>query len=197
MKCLHCGELLIRRPGEANTVFARRQFCCVPCARRYCGAKRRDQSTPLQAVQRIGWTVLESGCWEWNGPRNQDGYGIYPTMVGDKRFGERRAHRLAYLAWKGPITQSQLVRHHCDNPPCINPDHLDLGTHSDNMNDAKERGRNARGESHGMSKLTESDVLAIRDASASGESYRSISARYGLNKFTVGKIVRREKWSHV
>lgn len=197
-ECIHCGDVLIRREGEARTVFSRRRFCCVRCARRSIGANElRDQSTPLEAVDRIGWSVVDSGCWEWNGARNHHGYGIYGTRIGDRKTGERLAHRLAYMAWNGDIEEGQHVRHRCDNPPCINPDHLELGTHADNMNDAKQRGRTARGESHGRAKLTERDVLAVREASASGESYRSIGARYGVNKYTVGKIVRQQKWSHV
>ena len=188
--CLQCGETLIRRKGEARTVFARRKFCCVRCGRQYFGARRRDRSTPLQAVERIGWSVV-NGCWEWNGARS-GGYGVYGTQV--TSAGERLAHRLAYIAWNGPISPDQVVRHRCDNPPCINPDHLELGTHADNMNDAKVRGRTARGEAHGRSRLTESDVLDIRAAAGSGESHRSIGARYGLNKYTVGKIFRRERW---
>ncbi|QHB41407.1 endonuclease [Mycobacterium phage Megiddo] len=197
MTCAQCGVQLVRRPGEARTVFSRRMFCSVVCRCRHSAAKMRDHSTPLEAVQRMGWTVTASDCWEWNGWRNDNGYGEYGTRIGDVKTGEILAHRLAYIAWHGPIPEDQEVRHRCDNPPCVNPDHLEIGTHADNMNDAKIRGRTARGVTHGLAKLTDDDVRAIRAASAAGESYRSLAQRYGVNKFHIGRIVRREKWSHV
>lgn len=195
--CAQCNCPLIRRNGEARTVFSRRRFCSVLCARRHVNAKLRDHSTHLEAVTRIGWNVTERGCWEWAGWINDKGYGEYTTRVGDLKTGEFLAHRLAYIAWTGPIPSGMLIRHRCDNPPCINPAHLETGTQADNMNDAKVRGRTARGEGHGRAKLTEDEVRAIRAASASGESYRSIALQYGLNRFHVGSIVRRQKWSHV
>jgi hypothetical protein len=82
--------------------------------------------------------VTESGCWEWDGYRNELGYGI--CVLRRQRW---RAHRLAWAYVHGPIPDGMVICHRCDNPPCINPDHLFLGTHRDNTADMMRKGRNA------------------------------------------------------
>lgn len=77
-----------------------------------------------------GWTVTERGCWEWAGSRFSNGYG--QVSVNNSPTG---AHRLAYRTWVGPIPEGMVVRHKCDNKPCMNPEHLELGTTQDNIND--------------------------------------------------------------
>ncbi|QBG78459.1 HNH endonuclease [Gordonia phage Walrus] len=195
--CVHCAGAIVRRPREAHTVYARRRFCSRTCNGRHNAANMRDHSTPLELIERIGWDVTETGCWEWRGRRTSSGYGESPVRVGDIKTGEIFAHRLAYIAWNGPIPDGLLVRHQCDNPPCINPDHLLVGTHSDNTHDAVSRERHAHGESHGGAKLTETDVRELRAAHRSGSTYRELAARYGLNRYTVGRIVRGERWASV
>ena len=83
-------------------------------------------------------------CWEWTGVRNRKGYG--QTTKGSKG---RRAHRLSYELHKGPIPAGQIVRHTCDNPPCVNPAHLLAGTHQENYQDAVSRGRQRWQKNHG------------------------------------------------
>lgn len=89
-----------------------------------------------------GWTVSDSGCWEWSGNLGRDGYG--KVTRANKTV---RAHRLAYETWVGPIPEGHVVIHSCDNPPCINPEHLRPGTHQENTHDmlAKGRGRWQKG----------------------------------------------------
>lgn len=96
-------------------------------------------------IERIGtleerfWRLVDKtgDCWEWKGRKDEGGYGI---SIG-KNPPERRAHRLAAYFMYGPIPDGCLVCHHCDNPPCCNPDHLFLGTHGDNQRDAWAKGR--------------------------------------------------------
>ena len=83
--------------------------------------------------------VSPTGCWEWAGARDKDGYGQTPPL--DGRSGAVRAHRLAWTLTNGPIPKGLLVCHHCDNPACINPDHLWLGTSTDNNRDRERKGR--------------------------------------------------------
>lgn len=78
-----------------------------------------------------------NGCWEWRGPRSARGYGSLNTAD-----GRLYAHRVAYELHNGPIPDGLVVRHKCDNPPCVNPNHLEIGTQLDNIQDSVERGRN-------------------------------------------------------
>lgn len=121
---------------------------------------------------------------------NDDGYGRF--RIGSKKV---RVHRLSYELHYGPVPESVVVRHKCDMPCCVNPEHLCLGTHADNVQDKVARGRQARGEDAAAAKLTEQQVIAIRGAAG---SQRAIAKDYGLSSHTtVGAIKRREKWTHV
>lgn len=108
-------------------------------ATKYGGAvPRRDR--PLEdRLAEIGWTVTASDCWEWGGGRMESGYGIFTAeRLGYDRAG---AHRAMYESMHGPVAPGLHIRHKCDNPPCVNPDHLEPGTPADNMNDMAERKR--------------------------------------------------------
>lgn len=140
-------------------------------------------------------TVTASGCIEWNGPKNNRGYG---------RIGRDYAHRLAYELHHGPIPAGMFVLHSCDNPSCCNPQHLRVGTHRDNMRDAVERDRvhrpgpaQVRGEANATAKLTEADVLAIRDDAQRGVTQRFLAARYGVTQGCISSITTRRTWRHV
>ena len=148
-----------------------------------------------QVLRWIGWHETSSGCWEWNGTKDHAGYGRV-------RFGGRRvrAHRLAYEAWVGPVPDHAMVRHRkCDNPPCINPAHLELGTQVDNMRDMRDHGREVkvRGEDGGRAKLTESDVRLIRELRSAGWTLQAIADLHNVSYSLIGQITRREIWRHV
>jgi hypothetical protein len=97
----------------------------------------------------------------------------------------------------GPIPDGLCVCHACDNPPCINPEHLFLGTNASNTQDRQDKERQARGERAARSKLTEDEVREIRQLAAAGETQRSIGAHFGVTDKNVGFIVRRQTWAHV
>lgn len=86
------------------------------------------------------YVVAESGCWEWTGTRNRQGYGVVGIAV-NKRPAGIPAPRLQWMHCHGEIPEGQVIMHTCDNPGCINPDHLRLGTYSDNVNDCVAKGR--------------------------------------------------------
>ena len=139
-------------------------------------------------------------CWRWTGKASPQGYGR--LRVGDHRSRLVMAHRASWEIHIGPVPDGLLVCHHCDNPPCTNPSHLFLGTDADNCADMWAKGRAnhnnpARGEHAGGSKLTEQDVLTIRDLSKLGEPQSKIGARYGVAQSTVSKIVLGYRWSHI
>lgn len=106
-------------------------------------------------------------------------------------------HRLVYMLAYGPIPQGSVVRHKCDNTRCINPLHLELGTHTDNMRDSAERGTHRHGEDHANAKLNEEIVRLIRKQRAEGKSLKEIAAPLGLHITTVSQVANRKTWRHV
>lgn len=133
-------------------------------------------------------------CWEWTGNKPDGRYGHFSV-----RGKIVKAHRWIYELCCGPIPEGMVIRHKCDNPSCVNPRHLTIGTHQDNINDRQERGRYAdrQGEKHPLRKISEADVHDIRRAAELGESHRSIAERFRIGSQQVGKIVRRENWGHI
>ena len=127
-------------------------------------------------------------CWIWLAAKNEAGYGVFSWGV------ERLAHRAAYVMLKEPIPPGLVVRHRCDNPACVNPDHLVAGTQTDNMNDAIERDRFPKGEDHHSLKLNEQKV---REILSSTEPAKVLAQRYGVSVDYVSMIQRGVRWGHV
>lgn len=137
-----------------------------------------------------------NGCCVWTGKRDLHGYGLM-YYAGSNRH----AHRAAYMMAHGPIPDGLVVRHRCDNPSCVRLDHLELGTHADNMRDMVERGRSnhtprALGEAHGRAKLTLADVETIRDRVRRGDTYTSIAHDLGVSAVQVSNVARGRQWKH-
>ncbi len=138
-----------------------------------------------------------SGCWEWQRYRNSRGYGVMRAM------GRRRpmslAHRVAFVVFRDPVPDDRLVLHRCDNPACCNPTHLFVGTHADNMADmkAKGRGRSVNGEASRFAKLTEVDVLRIRERYRAGEAVPALAREYGITGAGMRLVIVGEAWGHL
>lgn len=140
------------------------------------------------------WTDKSAGpdaCWPWQGTIHHLGYGVTGY-----RGRQWRAHRLSWAATKGPIPPGMLVLHSCDNPPCVNPAHLWLGTHRDNSADCVAKGRNTRvlGEQHGIAKLTEKQV---REILVDPRSHSATAATYAVNPSLIYQIRMGKIWTHV
>jgi hypothetical protein len=170
-------------------------------------------------------TNRTESCWLWIGNKHKAGYGVM-------QFNGRRtmAHRVAWQLFRGPIPDGIEVCHNCpngDNPACVNPDHLFLGTHADNMADAARKGRSASGERSGIrmhperypkgedhpwkrienfavgekntqAKLTAEQIAQIRDRYAKGGiTQRALAGEFGVHQVTVSKIVKGQRWRHV
>jgi hypothetical protein len=136
-----------------------------------------------------------SGCWLWVGSVNFDSRGDrYGRRVHEGRFW--RAHRLSFVLHRGPIPDGLWVLHRCDTPLCVNPQHLFLGTVTDNNADMTQKGRrrSAEGEAAGNSKLTAEQVVEIR---TSPGSHANIAARFGVSPTTIGRIQNGEGWRSV
>lgn len=129
-----------------------------------------------------------SGCWLWTGAATK-GYGIIT-------HGGRitKAHRVSYELHRGPIPPGLFVCHRCDNPGCVNPDHLFLGTIADNNADKMAKGRQRCGEATNLAKLTAAQVLEIR---ASNLPRLKIAATFGISRSCVQQIRRRSLWKHL
>jgi uncharacterized protein YerC len=145
-----------------------------------------------EAFARGGYAVTDSGCWEYSGTRNPVGYGRVPYLT--KML---YAHRVSYELANGPITDDRYVCHRCDNPPCVNPAHLFLGTHRENMDDMLAKKRNPRGSRHYRAILDEAQAVEVIQRVAGGERYESIAKSYGVTKSTVSLIWRGDQWGHV
>lgn len=135
--------------------------------------------------------TVTPGCWLWNGEIGISGYGRF-TTEGKKL----RAHRFAYTAYKGPIPQGMLVLHSCDNPRCVNPDHLRVGTNVDNTRDKRDRNRfNApKGEASNLSKLSEQDVVQIRSDTRIA---REVARDFGVTRSAIQSVRSKKTWAHV
>lgn len=142
-----------------------------------------------------------TGCWLWGGAINDKGYGqIYDG------YSVKYAHRISYKIYKGEIPKGLLVCHHCDNPICVNPEHLFLGTHKDNNMDMIRKGRDSKeylknfksgpGELAPSSKLTNEEVLEIREMWKE-KSVVKIAQILGISKHTIHSIVYRRSWKHI
>jgi hypothetical protein len=143
-------------------------------------------------------------CWNWKLGGDKRGYGrIAISKNGKKRH--LSVHRVSYETFNGPIPDGLVVRHKCDNPSCCNPEHLELGTTADNMQDMVQRGRSLIGEKNPDSKLTERDVLLIREMlerhpnkNGSRNGIGTFLARwFPVNNRSINNIKNRATWSHL
>lgn len=137
-------------------------------------------------------TCAEGGCWEWSGDRDKDGYGR--VSVGSKNVF---VHRLIYELCVSEIPMGMQVLHHCDNPPCCNPDHLFVGTNQDNVDDMTGKGRQRRGEEIRTSKMTPETVRELRRRYSDGETVKLLAIEYGISEQSARHIIGRRSWKHV
>jgi HNH endonuclease len=203
--------------GETAAEIAHGCSCskfCVLRRLRQAGVAMRPAMVRPNHIGRFWSRVLRTDtCWLWIGRLGRAGYGSH--SVGRRSvFAHRFSYELAY----GPIPEGLLVCHHCDNPPCVRPDHLFLGTYSDNGLDMVAKGRSiyqrdpsymhrARasldlpggkrmwGEQHPAAKLTLSDVAAIRETGADSRAEQLLlAARYGVSERAIRSVVKRQTW---
>lgn len=128
-------------------------------------------------------SISRNGCWEWKLKVRPNGYARV-TYLRKSYY----AHRLSYFAFVGNIKEGLDICHKCDNRRCCNPEHLFQGTRKDNMQDAVNKGRQAKGFKLPHSKLSESNKIEIMKRVLSGEIYKHIAADYGVTEHAIGAL---------
>ena len=133
-------------------------------------------------------------CWNWKGGKGGKGYGLL-GVDGKKVL----VHRFAYENWRGDIPDGMFVCHKCDNRACVNPIHLFLGTHADNMADRNAKGRQAKlkGEANGQAKLSEANIVEIKKRITAGETQRAIAFDYGVAQSQISRVKDGRTWQSV
>ena len=134
----------------------------------------------------------KTGCWLWMGAKTRGGYGHIRYKV-NGQWSMRRAHRVAYELYKGELETGKVIMHKCDNPKCVNPDHLKQGTHHENSMDMVNKGR--CGHSLSRAKITMDDARKIRHLYHNEKlKQREIAVMYNLKRNSISLIVNNERW---
>ena len=176
IRCMRCGEMLAPRTKKPRR-------------------RASDVAFTLTADDYVVHACTETGlspCWVWRWSGRHTGY---PTT---SHYGRRCGVGRVVLGIADGDPKVQAM-HTCDNPPCVNPDHLLVGRAKDNTADSMAKGRYAhlRGTQKGQAKLSEADIENIRRRAANGESQRSIARSYGVSGPTIFKVKARQTWTHV
>jgi hypothetical protein len=145
------------------------------------------QSTRVKRFSSRYVVNARSGCWEWIGTKDKDGYGKFGQLWGG------RATRFSYSHYKGEIPRGMFVCHSCDNPSCVNPDHLWLGTPADNMRDRNLKGRQAK---HDRIRPTITKEVAYRaqQEMRDGLTQKSAAEKYGISRGMASMVARGLTW---
>lgn len=187
LTCEHCGTGYERERGREG----RGRFCSIRCSS--LAQPRRSKA------ERFWEKVDRSGeCWVWTGDRDRWGYGRLWTHVDGKPTYEF-AHRLSLEMVGSPVPAGLYALHTCDNPPCVNPEHLYAGTILDNNTDRESRGRRIapRGEDHASALLTEWQVRDIRARYPHAASASALASEHGVSRSLIRAVASRRLWKHV
>lgn len=154
----------------------------------------------MTAIERfwskVAVTKNHDDCWLWQAGLTHSGYGQF--SLGGRKGKHIPAHRYSYTIANGEIPSGLFVCHRCDNPLCVNPNHLFVGTHVDNVQDMVSKGRQQKAERHGNRKLTVKQVQCIRDRYAQGGiTLKELGDEFGVSEATISLTVRRIHWKSV
>ena len=142
------------------------------------------------------YKITESGCWEWTATKNRYGYALLKNIP-DTRPRMIFAHRVSWLIHHGEIPDGLHVLHTCDNRKCVNPEHLFLGTKTDNAKDRDNKNRQAFGARNGNAKYSEEDIFRIYEMYDSGMSNVEIAKKLDGSRITIWEITSGRKWKHL
>jgi hypothetical protein len=165
--------------------------------------KKRPQTRTLEYIAPRFWGRVKIAepdeCWEWQAEVDEWGYGRIFFNGAARRV---RAHRMSWMLTCGPIPVGQCVLYRCDNPRCVNPAHLFLGTIADNNKDALHKGRHRHGDVHGeqhyAAKLTQAQVQEIRRVYAEGNAtHQQLADSFHVSRRQIGDIINHKYWRHI
>lgn len=182
--CLYCQRDFLAKKSAINAGYAK--FCSLSCSISY-----RNKSTKMSSEE-IFWRNTNKrygDCWIYSACISSAGYG---RICIDRKFIQ--THRFSYELHYGPIPKDMFVCHKCDNPPCVNPSHLFLGSCADNNLDKSLKNRDPKGMNHWNNKLTESNVLEIKESLKDGVSGIKLSHIYCVHPQTIYAIKYNFNW---
>lgn len=213
---LQCKGVGLRKKPIVNTcLYCKKEF--TPAGRRYvakfcnnaCYAKTMEgverpsfweTASYEEQIERLRqsfekYVIRQDGCWGWKGSVAKK----YGSLQFGGKYKSISAHRASYLLHKGPLFERMFVCHTCDNPICTNPDHLFLGTATDNVRDMIKKGRNnpPKGERAIGVKLKESEVLQIIELLKENNTLASIAEKFNVHIVTIFDIKHRKTWKHL
>lgn len=156
----------------------------------------------LYPIKKRFWNKVDkkgpNDCWLWKANKINNKYGSFGIFNEKGQFRNTTAHRVSYLLKHGHIPNKFDICHTCDNPPCVNPKHLFSGSRKENMKDACTKGRMQKGEAHYKAKLTESQVIKIRNEHIPYKfSFKKLAKRYNVSYRTIRVIIERKAWKHI
>lgn len=195
-RCKNCSHAHLRKPNVkcyvdgCNDTYYSKGLCQFHYDRKYRGTKLNEG---YYGRKKIDFEINENGCFICTTLVPVEAGYYMTTRDGEKEY----LHRMIYRECFGDIPEGLLIRHKCDNPSCINPEHLETGTHQENMQDAVDRKRNAYGERNGRAKLKEVEVLEIIDLLKRGRTQKSIAGIYGVSPDTIQAIKSGKNWRHL
>ena len=172
--CRICG---VRPVIKTGSEYKGRSYWSRRCAT--CKGARTEEERFMEHVDK------SRGCWIWRGSISSKGYG---------RFDSGEAHRWAYRRFNGEIEDGMFICHRCDRPACVNPQHLFAATNAENMADMVSKGRQARHEKNGQSKMTKELVVKVRALHKAGASIAELSRQFGISYTPMRYAVQRKTW---
>ena len=194
--CAYC-----KKDYEHNKNYNPSKYCsreCTTTSRRLTDEELKDSVRKRFYSKFIAGIIDE--CWEWKAYKNKSGYGV--MRYGSKRGNNALAHRISYLLNMGEIPSGLFVMHTCDNPPCVNPSHLRLGTNQDNVDDMVNKGRHYAKYLKGQSNLSRAIITAniarnVKIDLTNNIKAKEIADKYAISKHIVWDIKREKTWKHI
>lgn len=162
--------------------------------------KTRNNNSTFMPMPVLFWrnVVKADGCWSWKGGKNQKGYGAFEIQVGNGKRNTIQAHRASWMCHFGEIPVGLQVMHKCDNRECTNPEHLQIGTNKDNVDDKVSKKRHSYGEKvpESLRKVTAKNIQEMFDLKEEGWTITKIGRQFNLDASYTSKILSGKKWAN-